>query len=179
MSSTEATEVFLHQGGGQPTVVKVALNAPLQQALKDAGISIPEESHIFTGECSDSLGSNFDDEDGEDGHQPADQSRTLKELGHVVKHGHIHVNTCRRIAVTVNYQSRTLRRRFSPATRIEVVTQWARRVFRLNDVDAANHVLRICGTENQPRPTQHLGEIVPRGTCSICFDLVPEKKVEG
>jgi hypothetical protein len=61
-----------------------------------------------------------------------------------------------------------------------VVTAWARK--KLPDIDvaaAAEFVLQICGTQTQPRSTDHLGELVPAATCSICFDLVKEVTPQG
>ena len=42
----------------------------------------------------------------------------------------------------------------------------------------AEYVLRLCGTNDQPRPDKHLGELVG-STCSLCFDFVKEVTPQG
>ena len=78
----------------------------------------------------------------------------------------------------VNFGGRTKSRKFSPATTISVVTRWARKKLKLDEAAAAEYVLRLCGTNDQPRPDRHLGELVDR-TCSLCFDLVKEVTPQG
>jgi hypothetical protein len=83
------------------------------------------------------------------------------------------------VTVTVNYQSRTAERRFSPAATIHTATLWARRRFRLTDASMEKLVLVICGANEQPRPNVHLGELVHAPGCGLCFDLVREDTVQG
>jgi hypothetical protein len=58
------------------------------------------------------------------------------------------------------------------------VTGWARKALGLDDASAAEYVLRLCGTTDQPRPDKHLGELVG-STCSLCFDFVKEVTPQG
>ena len=176
-------EVFVHGAradGSRPQAVVV--NAEASDTLGDviarAGVTVPSGGVVFVGECTTAIGPGVDAGPSEDCHDPVDPATTLTMAG-VGKGGHVHAHTCRRIAVTVNYRTATKHRRFSPATRIETVTEWARRAFHLTDSDSRNLVLQICGTDERPRPTQHLGEVVATGSCEVCFDLVPELKVEG
>ncbi|MFZ3327502.1 MAG: hypothetical protein WA231_17175 [Methylocella sp.] len=82
--------------------------------------------------------------------------------------------------VEVNFGGKTKRHKFSPATTIAVVTEWARKKFpNLDAAAAAEYVLQICGTTAQPRSDEHLGELVAAATCSICFDLVKEVTPQG
>jgi hypothetical protein len=84
------------------------------------------------------------------------------------------------VAVELNFGGKTKRRRFSPATTVGVVTEWARKKFRnLDPAAVAEYVSEICGTSTQPRPTEHLGELVCATTCSICFNLVKEVTPQG
>ena len=79
----------------------------------------------------------------------------------------------------VNYNNKTKRHRFSPATTIAVVTKWSLKKFELTDSAAADYVLRICGGSAQPRPNEHLGELVKAPDCRICFDIVKEVTPQG
>ena len=117
-------------------------------------------------------------EDGEDEHAPVDVTLTLEVL-ELKRHRHMHVHRCRHVAVEVNFSGRTKRRKFSPAATIGVVTQWARKKFQLDPAAAAEYVLQLCSSTEQPRPDEHLGELVEPPKCSICFDLVKESHAAG
>jgi hypothetical protein len=92
----------------------------------------------------------------------------------------VHRHHCRHVAVDVNFGGKTKRHKFSPATTVGVVTQWARKKFHnLDPAAAAEYVLQIVGTSTQPRSDEHLGELVGQTTCSICFDLVKEVTPQG
>ena len=114
---------------------------------------------VFVGECEDALHAPADVEDGADEHDPVDANLTLERLA-LHRHRHVHCHRCRRVGVDVNFGGRTRRRKFSPATTVSVVTRWARKALRLDDAAAAEYVLRLCGTNDQPRPDKHLGELV-------------------
>lgn len=119
-----------------------------------------------------------DADDGEDAHEPTDPSRLVGELG-IRRGGHVHCHRCRRVAVTVHYQQHTARRRFSPAATVGTATSWAHHRFKITDTDKVNFVLQVCDSDRRPRPDEHLGELVHAPDCKLCFDLVPEKKIEG
>lgn len=51
--------------------------------------------------------------------------------------------------------------------------------FSLNAKDAGEHVLQICKTDKQPATDTPLSELVTGHECNLCFNLVPEKRVEG
>ena len=91
----------------------------------------------------------------------------------------MHFHRCRHAEVEVNFGAKTKRRKFSPATTIGVVTQWARRKFHLDAAAASEYVLRLCNSTEQPRSDKHLGELVAPPTCFICFDLVAEVTPQG
>ena len=50
---------------------------------------------------------------------------------------------------------------------------------KLNPKDAAEHVLQLCNSTKRPPSDTRLNELVQRHECAVCFDLVPEKRVEG
>lgn len=175
---TKEIEFFVH-GAGKPKVVAGKPDEPLRDVLIRADALRKDDADVlvFVGECEQARDEAPEVEDGADKHEPADSGRTLRELG-VKRHHHVHVHRCRAIAVQVNFTG-TKHRRFSPAATIAAVTDWARRKFRIDAASAAEYVLQICGTQDQPRPDTHLGELTKAPECSLCFDLVKEVTPQG
>lgn len=174
-------EHFIHAQGVKP---KIAFGRD-EETLRDVLIRVeaiaetPDDIFVFVGECEEALGEPLGTDDGADKHAPVDISLTLAVLD-IRKHRHVHVHRCRRVAVEVNFAGETKKHRFSPATRIGVVTQWARNKFpKLDAAAAAELVLQICGTKTVPLPNQHLGELAEAPHCSICFNLVNEINPQG
>lgn len=92
----------------------------------------------------------------------------------------LHIHRCRRVEVAVRFNGQTATRRFGPSTTIHRVHDWAaRRAFGLSPRDAAEHVLQIQGTSTRPDRDVHLGTLATCGVCTLAFDLVPFKRVEG
>jgi hypothetical protein len=180
MASNEI-EQFLHGQGIKPLVVTAARSDKLRDVLIRAGM-IPDGKDgifVFLGECEDALKEPIETEDGADQHEPVDIDLTLDVLD-IHLHRHVHVHHCRHVAVEVNFGDKTKKHRFSPATTIGTVTEWARKKFpNLDPAAVAEYVLEICGTTTQPRPTEHLGELVSATTCSLCFNLVKEVTPQG
>ena len=94
--------------------------------------------------------------------------------------GHIHVNRCRRAAVTVNYNGGERRREFTPSTTVRRVFEWAVGIdgFDLPEHDRPEHALQLCGTTTLPDGTDHIGSFV-NDECRVCFDLVPKQRFQG
>lgn len=91
----------------------------------------------------------------------------------------IHVSKCRKIKVTVHYLEKTEERTFAPGARVKKVKAWAVETFKLNHHDAAEHVLQLCNSTDRPATDTPLHELTKAPASSVCFDLVPEKRVEG
>ncbi len=172
-------EIFVHQEGTEPKVVRMAVQGTVSSTLQSIGIDVGADRGllVFSGE-SDTALSDTGEGNEEDTHEPVPLSATLQELG-IRYHEHLHCARCRRVTVTVNYQRRTVERRFSPAATIHTATLWARRRFRLTDASIEKLVLVICGSNEQPRTNVHLGELVHAPECGLCFDLVREDTVQG
>jgi hypothetical protein len=178
---TAEIEVFLHGQGVKPKAATAVLGDALREVLIRGEMMQPGEGEIFVfvGECESALKEPLEIEDGTDEHEPVDIDLTLEVL-EIHRHRHVHRHHCRHIAVEVNFLGKTKRHKFSPATTIAVVTEWARKKFpSLDAAAAAEFVLQICGTSAQPRSTDHLGELIAAATCSICFDLVKEVTPQG
>lgn len=178
--TNETVELFVHLHGAKPKVIAAEAGETLRDVLTRSRIIREGEKDvlIFIGECDEALNEPDDVEDGADKHAPVDAGLTL-EILKLREHRHVHCHRCRHITVEVNFGGKTKRRKFSPAATIEVVTMWARRKFHLDAAAAAEYVLQICGSSEQPRPDRHLGELVEGSTCAICFDLVKEVTPQG
>jgi hypothetical protein len=59
------------------------------------------------------------------------------------------------------------------------VKAWAAQTFKLSAKDAAEHVLQLCNSTDRPPSDTPLHQLVHGHGCELCFDLVPEKRVEG
>lgn len=176
----QQTELFLHGRGSKPRSVLAASNEILREMLVRTGIIRDggDEILVFVGECEEALAEPDTVEDGVDSHAPVDISLTIEVL-EVERRRHVHCHTCRHVATEVMFNGVTKRHRFSPSTTVATATQWARKKFRLDQAAGAEYVLEICGTDDQPRPDKHLGELVKEGTCNLCFTLVKEINPQG
>lgn len=167
MSQVLTETVNFLQVHGKPGVIETKLPpnptiGDLVEALKIAGTAVDKDALVFLDEDEESLGH--------------DQKAPLRSL----KPGsRIHVSTCRRIRTTVHFLEKTAHRDFAPGVRVRAVKAWAVREFKLEPKDAGEHVLRVCNSTTIPATDTPLHELAERGQCSVCFDLVPDKRVEG
>jgi hypothetical protein len=107
---------------------------------------------------------------------PIDQP--LGKLG--IKHrDRLHIHRCRKIKVTVNFNGRQISESLPPSTTVGKVKKWADKHFEIDKIDATEHALQLCGTARRPDEDIHIGALVKKLSCSLCFDLVPKKRVEG
>jgi hypothetical protein len=178
--ANEELEFFLHGQGTKPKVVVASPGDTLREVLirMDVIKESQDDILVFVGECEEALREPDDAEDGADQHAPVDVSLTLEVL-EIRRHRHVHCHRCRHVAVEVNFGGKTKHRKFSPAATVGVVAQWARKKFHLDAAAAAEYVLQVCKTTDQPRSDEHLGELVEASKCSICFDLVKEVTPQG
>jgi hypothetical protein len=130
--------------------------------LKEAGIEIEEEFNLFHEEDEDPIEWH--------GHKRPEQ----------IKHGaKLHLARCRKIDVTIHYLEHTKHHRFAPGARVRRVKAWAVEHFKLAERDAAEHVLQSCNSTDRPPTDTPLHKLAKRGHCELCFDLVPDIRVEG
>ena len=171
-------EIYLHGSDIKPRVARESATDTLRAVLARHEFNRGGDTQVFVGASNEALSAPASAEDETDTQVPADLDRTLEALD-LHRHRHVHCYRCLRIAVVVNFGGGAKRRKFSPAATIEVVTQWARRRFGLDDAAADELVLQICGTNIRPRPDKHLGELREAADCNVCFDLVPEVTPQG
>ena len=151
----------------RPGIVEAEVPIPatvddIRRALKHAGIEFDKDTAVFIDESEEPL--------------KHDDTQPVEAL----KPGcRIHVTRCRKIEVTIHYLDKSIDRAFPPGTRVRAVKQWAVRELKINPTDAGEHVLQLCNSTRQPATDTPLAELTDGRTCSVCFDFVPEKRVEG
>ena len=156
--------VFLHQNGAADAEeLEIALAATFGELLAASKIQGSHaEAVIFVDEAEEPIG------------------RDVRIEHSGAKHGsRIHVSRCRHIEVTVHYQEKTEIHRFAPGAKVHSVKHWAVHKFNLAHTDAAEHVLQICGGTDRPSGDTPLHTLLRPDSCALCFDLVPEKRIEG
>jgi hypothetical protein len=160
-------QLIFIQVHGRPGVLEAELSeaatlGELHKALAAAGIAIDAETFIFMDEADEPL-------HGEHHH-------------HVpgLKHGtRVHVSRCKRIKTTVHFLDKSVEKEFAPGARVRAVKAWVVHTFKMNPKDAAEHVLQLCKSTKRPAADAPLHELVEGHDCALCFDFVPEKRVEG
>lgn len=111
---------------------------------------------------------------GEDEDEPLEPRAPVHGKGNPVFHAH----RCRHVEIEVHYGLETFKRRFAPSATIAKVTRWAIHEAKLGPEEAQEHVLQVHGTKIQPPLSAHLGSLAGK-TCSVEFDLVRKKLVQG
>ena len=179
--STDKLEAFLHLPGKCPQIVKAEHEVTLRSILSEQGVEIGGASDlfIFLGECEDASAAAEDVRNDTGPLVPTDVDRTLQDLD-LEQHRHVHCSRCQAIDVTVNFSNKARNRRFLPTATVGAATRWSRRSFRLDDAAASEFVLRISETMEHPRPSEHLGDLLPDDdACSLSFELIKEMTPQG
>lgn len=114
----------------------------------------------------------------EDGDEPLEDTATLESQPS--KHGvRLHVHRCRRVAVNVKYSDRTMEHAFAPGVTVGTVKSLAAKQFGITKEDAAELILQIAGTKEQPDVDVHIGTLATCPACAIALDLVPNSRIQG
>lgn len=166
----EKIELFV-QGEGIKDVVLIKLDATetvgdIVLALKAGGLEFENEEQVAV----------YLEED----EDPADLSQSLHHAG-IHNRSNIHINRCRHVSVTVNFNGQSSTDEFPPSATIKRIKKWAtgQRGFDMSDLDASEHALQLCGTSSRPDEDAHVGDFASYPNCNVSFDLVPKKRVEG
>lgn len=164
---SKKTKLFLQfEGHKKIELIEVAHDARVSDVLVAA-------THV--GFCAKSFSDAFVFS-GDSG-DPLSLCAVLSEVGICSKH-RVHIHSCKRIEVTVNFNGQAETKKFPPSATIDKVKKRFVNKFELACVDASEHVLQICCTDKRPEPDCQIGALVS-GCCEVCFDLVPIKRVEG
>ena len=153
------------QGDARLIEVPVAdspTEAELLAALENAGVALGPDLAVFIDE----------------GEEPLSGDRE-RRIGGIKDGCRVHVARCRRIKTVVHFMEKTLNREFPPGARVRAVKKWAVHELHLDHKDAAEHVLQLCGSSARPSSDTPLHLLIQNHECAVCFDLVPEKRIEG
>lgn len=159
------TTIFIqsHDRSGiiEAVLKDAATHGDLHDVLLAAGLPIDTDTFIFINEDEQHLHG--------ERHHPV--------LG--IKHGaRIHVTRSKRTKAIVHFLDQTEEHEFPPGVRVRTVKAKAVHAFQMTPADAADHVLQLCNSTERPTSDTTLHELA-KGCSAICFDLVPEKRVEG
>jgi hypothetical protein len=159
--------IIFIQVHGRPGILEAEISAAptlgeLHDVLAGHDIEVVAETFIFIDEAEIPIQGQR--------HEPA----------HGLRHGaRVHVTRCRRIKTMAHFLDKTAEREFPPGARVRAVKEWAVHTFKLSPKDAAEHVLQLCKSTERPPSDTPLHQLVHGHACELCFDLVPEKRVEG
>lgn len=158
--------IFIQVHGSRQIVEAEISAAPtmgeLQDLLAARSIQIVAGTFIFIDEAAEPIRG--------ERHEPV----------HGIKHaGRVHVTRCHRIKAMVHFLDKTAEHEFPPGARVRAVKEWATHIFKLRPQDAAEHVLQLCNSTDRPSSDTPLHQLVHGHGCELCFDFVPEKRVEG
>ena len=170
IDAADHIELFL-QGEGIPkiTLVKVHPKDMLADIVKVAcehGLSIPADSEVFI------FVENMDG--------PLELNVKIDEAG-LTSRSRVHIHRCKEVEVTINYGRDQKKGFFPPSATIDWVKEWAvgKGQYDMSPVDAAEHVLKVCNSGDQPDEDVHIGTLAEFPDGTLCFDLVPKQRVEG
>ena len=114
----------------------------------------------------------------EDDDERIDENRQVTEFADLTVIM-VHLNRCRCIEASVNYNGRTVGHSFGPSATIARVKKWAAEEYGMSPEDAGEHSLQIVGTQDRPAPGTHIGRLVCCPDCNLAFDLVADERVNG
>lgn len=170
IDATDQTELFI-QGEGIPNITLVRLDpkdtiADIVQIAREHDLSAPEHSEVCVFvENTDVL---------------LDLDLKIDEAV-LVSRSRIHIHRCIEVEVTVNYNRDQTKGLFPPSATVDWVKEWAvgKDQYAMSPVDAAEHVLKVCNSGDQPDGEVHIGTLVKFPDGTACFDLVPKQRIEG
>ena len=155
------------QGEGVKDVLRLQLESQatvldVKRACASHGVQVNSEAVVF-----------LEDED-----EPLDDGVRVESL--TGKHGvRLHVHRCRRVTVKVTYSGRVVQQVFGPGRTVGAVKKWAAKEFGIPREDAAELVLQLTGTQDQPDVDVHIGTLAACPACAVAFDLVPNQRIQG
>ena len=159
--------IIFIQVQGKPGVTEAELPTKptydeLKVCLSNIGVEFDSDTHIFLDESPDPI-----------------EIKCEGQIEELKRGGRLHVCRSRKVKVKGHYLENGVEAEFPPGVRIRKIKSWAVRYFKLDKQDAAEHVLQLCNSTQRPANDTPLHELVDKATDSACFDLVPEKRVEG
>lgn len=116
----------------------------------------------------------------EDQDKVLEMDATLADAG-VTERSNVHVGNCKKVIVTVRYQTQTKDYEVPPSTTLQSIFARAASTgkgFGLSEVDRTQYTLQVLGTTDQPELSRHVGSFVD-DQCAASFDLVLQDRFQG
>lgn len=162
-----SNQIIFIQAHGSPKIAEAEIAAAatigeLYDVLTAGGLQLDAETFIFIDDAEE--------------HVHGERHEPVSGLRHGAR---VHVTRCRRVKATVHFLDKTAEHEFQPGAHVRRVKEWAAHTFKMNPKDAAEHVLQLCNSTERPPSNTPLHQLVHGRECAVCFDLVPEKRVEG
>lgn len=153
-------EIYLHTKGSQPILIAVEPDTTLAELVNRSGVA---DGRAWLEDADDEF----------------EASASVASAG-LNNRAHVHVGVCRRIAVSVEQGGNTLAHDFPPGATIAAAFAWAvgPHGFNLSAAERAKHTLILCGTNDEPDRSTHVGSLAG-DDCSVCLSLVPKERFEG
>jgi hypothetical protein len=154
-------DVFVHSRGKDVELVEVEERTSVRGLVERAGVA---EGEVW-----------LEDED-----EALEMDATLADAG-VSDRSNVHVGICKKVIVTVRYQTQTKDYEVPPATTLQSIFARAASAgegFDLSEVDRTQYTLQVLGTTEQPELSRHVGSFVD-DQCAASFDLVLQDRFQG
>jgi hypothetical protein len=144
----------------------------------DSGLALQEiDSTTTVADLAGALG--LDEAVGwsENADEPLDETTRVAEA--VGDNGHLHLNRCRRIEVTINYAGKAKSHEYTPGTTIGRVRRWAigEQGYDLPQKERPKHEVGLCGSGVIADRNDHIGTLA--SDCGLCLDLAPRDRFQG
>ena len=170
LNASDQIELFI-QGEGIPKITLIKMDpkdtvADIVKIAREHGLSVPEDAElcvfIENTDVTLELDKNVDEAD-------------------LTPRSRVHIHRCKSVEVTVNYNQDQKKGFFAPSATVDRVKEWAtgKDQYNLSPVDAAEHVLKVCNSGDQPDEEVHIGTLVKFPDGTLCLDLVAKQRVEG
>lgn len=153
-------EIYVHkQGKAEMHLAATAEGTTVADLARDHGV---ESDSVWLG----------------DSDEPLALEATLEAAG-VGDRDHVHIGSCRRVAIGVRYGGDTKSRKFPPGVTVHRVFKWATgpKGFGLTASERAKHTVAVCGSDVEVDRDAHIGSLATE--CQLCLDLAPKVRFEG
>jgi hypothetical protein len=154
-------DVFVHSRGKDVELVELEERASVRELVEKVGVA---EGEVWLEEQDEAL----------------EMDATLAEAG-VTDRSNVQVGICKKVIVTVRYQTQTKDYEVPPATTLQSIFARAASAgegFGLSEVDRTQYTLQVLGTTEQPELSRHVGSFVD-DQCAASFDLVLQDRFQG
>ena len=160
-------QIYLHgENHRDPKLIEVSENASVQEIISIYNKEFPgsgneTEIELFV----------------EDEHDARQKHLKGEEHG-IKKRHHVHCHRCKKVNVSVSYNSETKLFSVAPSTTVKKIEKEALKEFKINEADAGDFLLKLeDGTVLQS--TEHIGSFTSYHNCQVSLYLTATKPIQG